>query len=74
MNLTRISRLTGKENTLFIPGLTRAMLDAYSNGALAQDAFDGLSADYREFIMTGITPDEWNTFLPPEEEEGEDDE
>ena len=50
MNLTRVSGLTGRENTLFIPGLTQAMLDSYNNGALAQDAFEGLSADYREFI------------------------
>jgi len=68
MNLTRVSGLTGRENTLFIPGLTQAMLDSYNNGALAQDAFEGLSADYREFIMTGITPDEWNAYFPPEEE------
>lgn len=68
MNLTRVSGLTGRENTLFIPGLTQAMLDSYDNGALAQDAFSGLSADHREFIITGITPDEWNTYLSSEEE------
>jgi hypothetical protein len=27
---------------------------------LIQDAFPFLSNDEREFIMTGITPDEWN--------------
>ena len=73
MEITRTSLLTGKQATLFVPGLTQDMLDAHAAGVMAQDAFEGISADLREFLMTGITPEEWNTFLPPEEE-GEDDE
>jgi hypothetical protein len=33
---------------------------AWKGGALAQDAFPQLDADGREFLMTGITPAEWN--------------
>lgn len=29
-------------------------------GMLIQHAFPDLSADEREFLMTGITPEEWN--------------
>jgi hypothetical protein len=33
---------------------------AYNDGALLQDAFHFLDADEREFIKTGITPEQWN--------------
>jgi hypothetical protein len=29
------------------------------DGALIQDALPYLTADEREFLMTGITPDQW---------------
>ena len=67
MEITRTSLLTGKQNTLFIPGLTQSMLDAHAAGAMAQDAFEGISADLREFIMTGITPGEWDAHFPEED-------
>ncbi len=67
MEITRTSLITGKQNTLFIPGLTQAMLDAHAAGALAQDAFECISADLREFIMTGITPGEWDAQFPEED-------
>lgn len=38
------------------------------NGMYIQVAFDYLSADQREFIMTGITPEEWEELFPEEEE------
>jgi hypothetical protein len=31
----------------------------WQSGMLIQDAFPMLSADEREFIKTGITPEEW---------------
>jgi hypothetical protein len=34
----------------------------WQNGKLIQDAFPSLSVVEREFIMTGITPDEWEDF------------
>ena len=33
---------------------------AWFNGKLAQDAFPFLSASEREFLITGITPEEWD--------------
>jgi hypothetical protein len=57
------SQLTGKLNTLEIPMSEAdfdASLSAWVNGALIQTAFPTLDAGLREFIKTGITPDEWD--------------
>jgi hypothetical protein len=35
---------------------------------LIQDFFPELTSDEREFLMTGVTPDEWNQMFPVEEE------
>jgi hypothetical protein len=35
------------------------MLIQWERGVLIQDAMPHLSPDEREFLMTGITPDEW---------------
>lgn len=42
------------------PAEFQKRLDLWRNGALVQDAFRGLSADDREFIMTGTTPEEFD--------------
>jgi hypothetical protein len=67
MAITRTSPLTGVTRTMFIPGLTRAMLDRWRAGAYAQDAFAGIKPALREFIMTGISPAEWDAVLGGEE-------
>ena len=64
MDVTRTCILTGVANTRFIWGLDQGMLDAWTAGALAQDAFTGISADWREFIMTGILPETWEETFP----------
>ena len=38
---------------------------------LAQVEFPDMSAEDREFLMTGITPEEWNAAFPKNEEEGD---
>ena len=48
--------------------MTNAQFAAYNAGALVQDAFPDLDADAREFLMTGITPEEWAETFPPDEE------
>lgn len=50
--------LSGDRNTREIP-VTREQLDAWNSGVLIQNAMPNLSADDREFIKTGITPEEW---------------
>ena len=58
MRIVKTSQLTGNTHTMSID-VTLAQLDAWANGALIQDAMPNLTADEREFIMTGITPSEW---------------
>ena len=58
MKITRTSRLTGAEHTHEID-LTPAQLAAWEAGELIQDAAPHLSDADREFIMTGITAEEW---------------
>jgi hypothetical protein len=66
MLVTRTSPFTGKVHSMEI-GVTPEQVEAYNNGELIQRAFPHLSPDEREFIKTGITPDEWLIFIGPEE-------
>ena len=59
MKIQRISRLTGKAHARDI-NVTKEQLVAWGGGALIQDVFPNLLDDDREFIMTGITPEEWD--------------
>lgn len=58
VKVTRRSPFSGNVNTIFIE-TTEAEITAYNAGELIQVAFPNLSADEREFIKTGITPEEW---------------
>jgi hypothetical protein len=63
MKITRMSMMSGQERTRDIP-CTEAQLSLWQSGELIQAAMPNLSADDREFLMTGITPEEWDaTFL-----------
>jgi hypothetical protein len=57
-----ISHLTGKLTSMLLgidlPDFIHDF-QAWQGGELIQNAFPELSADAREFIKTGITPDEW---------------
>jgi len=51
--------LTGEAHVRYIP-VTQAQLDNYYiKRMLLQNAFPNISAGDREFIKTGITPEEW---------------
>ena len=59
MQITRTSPFSGKEHTREID-VTHAQLQRWQcTSALIQDVMPHLSADDREFLMTGITPEEW---------------
>lgn len=69
MLITRKSMLTGVERTLDIP-CTQEQLDAWSTGQdLIQHIMPDLTADQREFIMTGCTAEEWDSFSEDNENE-----
>ncbi len=59
MKITRTSPFSGKEHTLDIP-VTQAQLNNWGNGVLIQIAMPNLTPDQREFLMTGITAEEWD--------------
>lgn len=58
MEITRKSAFTGITRTLDLP-ITEEQMLAYSKGELIQNAFPQLTADEREFILTGATNEEW---------------
>jgi len=68
MIITKTSMITGKVHSMDLP-ITQAQLDAYAGGELVQRAFPNLSAPEREFLLTGITPDEWTSTFGVEEED-----
>jgi len=65
MKLTRKSQLSGETNTMDLD-ITPEQVRKYNSGAFVQDAFPNLTADEREFILTGITPTEWDSMFGAE--------
>ena len=58
MEITRKSPISGKYNTKELD-INDIQYDNWMSGQLIQDAMPHLSADDREFIKSGITPEEW---------------
>lgn len=68
MKITRKSQISGTMNTMDLD-VTEAQVIEFESGVFVQDAFPNLTAGEREFILTGITPEEWAKVFPPEEKE-----
>ena len=68
IQVTRQSIITRKINTMELP-ITQEHLDIYETvgDILIQDAFPNLNEEQREFILSGITPQEWNDTFGEEE-------
>ena len=72
LEVTKKSILSGKTNTMTLD-ITQEHLDKYEQvgGLLVQAVFPNLSAGEREFLISGITPEEWNnTFGEEEDDDG----
>ena len=54
------SILTGKQNVMFLPVTEVDIAKWLAEGTLVQDAFPQLSDSAREFLISGITPEEWD--------------
>jgi hypothetical protein len=67
MLITRKSILTGVTRVLEFD-ITEEQFDKYLKGELAQVAFPHLSPAAREFIMTGVTSEEWDDLFGEENE------
>ena len=60
MLVIRLSRFSRTRNTIDVD-ITAEQLARYENGEeLIQNVFPNLSPEHREFIKTGITPEEWD--------------
>jgi hypothetical protein len=66
IDVTRQSRISGKVHTRTIKA-TPEQMRAWLQGTVAQQAFPDASADDREFIISGITPEEWTATFGKEE-------
>lgn len=61
MLVTRTSTLTGIRHQRDLPVTERqTIIWANGTGPYVQNCFPDLSADDREFILSGITPEEWD--------------
>ena len=68
MLITRTSPLTGKENTREID-ITQEQLERFQkHDGFIQDIMSNISSDEREFIMSGLTPEDWESLFGPEDE------
>lgn len=67
MNITRVCPITGVVNSMEID-CSEEQLNQWKNGALIQHAMPHLSADEREFIVSGMTPEVWEKIFGDEDE------
>lgn len=62
--------VVGKKEMLFpdvsTDDLWKASVAYHEDGLLVQDAFPFLTDDQREFIMTGLTPEDWDQLFGEE--------
>ncbi len=70
MLIKRTSQSSGITREMDLP-ITQVQLDAWENGMLAQRAFPQLTPDQREFIITGMTREEFDELFKDEDEEAE---
>lgn len=66
MEITRKSLFSGVVRTRELD-VTQEQIDEWENGALIQNVFPHLSEDDREFLMTGMTADEWDALTKEED-------
>jgi len=73
MKITRVSPFTHKKNSMDLD-ITADQIVRWDRGELIHNVFPHLTPDEREFIKTGITPEDWNEMVgEPEDmyDEGE---
>jgi len=66
MLIERKSMVSGKVHAMDLD-VTQDQIDAWNSGMYIQDAMPQLNDEQREFMMTGITPEEWDATFGEEE-------
>ena len=64
----KVSILSGKESSMILPVSEGRMKQWQRSCMLIQDFFSDLSDDAREFLMSGITREEWEAAFPDGDE------
>ena len=64
--ISRTSLLSGKTRKMMLAAKVSEWL-AFDQGTLIQKALPCLSPQEREFLLTGITPEEWDAAFKEEE-------
>jgi hypothetical protein len=69
MKVTRQSQISGIVRTMELD-ITEQQMWNYEMGlGLIQDVFPNLNSSEREFLMTGVTDEEWNSVFGEQEED-----
>ena len=70
MIISQTNMLTGKKNEMDLP-VTSQQIGRWINGELIQNVMPELSVEQREFLKTGILPEEWDKMSLTEDFTGE---
>ena len=62
MLITKTSQLSGKTHTMDLD-VTQEGIDKWKGGELIQNVFPNLNPSEREFLMTGIVGEEWDSIF-----------
>jgi len=69
MKVTKQSQISGVIRTMELD-ITEQQMWNYEMGlGLIQDVFPNLNSSEREFLMTGVTDEEWNSVFGEQEED-----
>ncbi len=64
MKVGRVSPLSGRTNFMDLQlGMDQLEAFAEGKGGFIQELFPALSADEREFLLTGLTKEDWNSLF-----------
>lgn len=66
MLVSRRSPVTGKINEMDLP-IQPIQLHLWQEGMLIQNAMPNLTAEQREFLISGCTQEDWDKLYPKEE-------
>jgi len=74
MKVTRKSLFSGNVHTMELPVTLTEVITYFAGTANIQDIFPHLTDEQREFIKSGITPEEWAEHVAAVEEPDDDEE